>query len=148
MDGSSKYIAAFIDILPSFMNIISSTNSPSYTRNSFLFETTGIKLVNISAINSELSFFLKNLKFFMTDWYIVNNIVFFNAKGKVSINELTSYFSCELLLLSKYLLMFLYNLNGIFGYDIRILSKIFLSLLYFILAWESTLIKFPIVLII
>ena len=139
-DGSSKFIAAFKDILPSFINIISSNISPSYTKNSFFFEIKGIKFVNTSAINSELSFFLKNLKFFITDLYIVNNIVFFKVKGKASINEFTSYFSWELLLLSKYLYIFLYNLKGIFGYAIRIFSKIFKSLLKAIFACESFLI--------
>ena len=113
--GSSKLIAAFNEILPSFIKITSSISSPSYTKNSFFLDITGIKLFNTCAINSELLFFLKNLKFLITDLYIVNNIVFFNVKGKASINELTSYFSWELLLLSKYLWIFLYNLNFIFG---------------------------------
>ena len=55
---------------------------------------------------------------------MINKILFFNAKGKVSTNKLTSYFSKEVSLLSIYLYILLYNLKGIFGLSLLIFSNI------------------------
>ena len=56
------------------MKMISSRISPSYIKNSFFLATLGIKLFKTSAINTELLFLLKNLKFVIWVLYIVNKI--------------------------------------------------------------------------
>ena len=86
---------------PSFMKIISSSISPSYIKNSFFLEIEGIKLLKTSAIKTELLLFLKNLKFNIYVWYIVNKILFFKENGKFPINEFISYFSIEWFFFSK-----------------------------------------------
>ena len=103
IEGSSILIAALKESLPSFIKIISSTNSPSYIKNSSFLEILGIKLFRVSAIKTELWLFLKNLKSDTYLLYIVNKILFFKENGKVSINELTSCLASELALLSKWL---------------------------------------------
>ena len=91
-------IAASNESLPSLTITISSIISPSYTNISDFLLTAGTKFDKTCIIKLEFSQFLKILKFFIQDSYIINNKTFLKLKGKEFVNIFTSnFFSAKFL---------------------------------------------------